>query len=62
MDSGSTAIAMAKINAKANTPDWWRKEYETLARMKARGIVLPTDEQYLVALKAIGSRTGNRHG
>jgi len=31
--------------------DWWRKAHEQLSGMKARGIMLPTDEQYLAILR-----------
>lgn len=32
--------------------EWWRKAYETLAATKQRGVMLPTDEQYLQQLRA----------
>ena len=31
--------------------DWWRKAHDTLAAMKQRGIMLPTDQQYLDQLR-----------
>ena len=34
-----------------NARAWWRKAYDTLNSMKQRGIMLPTDAQYLEALR-----------
>ena len=45
---------MATMAEKSGTGDaleWWRKAYGQLSGMKQRGIMLPTDEQYLVQLK-----------
>lgn len=45
---------MADIAEKAGQSDaqiWWRKAYEQLAGMKQRGVMQPTDEQYLEVLK-----------
>jgi tetratricopeptide (TPR) repeat protein len=45
---------MAEMAEKSGTGDaleWWRKAYEQLSRMKERGIMLPTDEQYLGQLR-----------
>ena len=45
---------MADMAEKSGTGDaleWWRKAYDTLSAMKQRGIMLPTDEQYLVQLR-----------
>ncbi len=45
---------MADIAEKAGQGDaqvWWRKAYEQLAGMKQRGVMLPTDEQYLGVLR-----------
>jgi hypothetical protein len=47
-----TIAMMAEQNATADALEWWRKAYEKLARMKQRGIMLPTDEPYLAQLKA----------
>jgi hypothetical protein len=45
---------LADVAEKTGTGDartWWSKAYDQLVRMKQRGIMLPTDEKYLVALK-----------
>ena len=45
---------MADISEKTGTGealDWWRKAYEQLSGMKARGIMLPIDEQFLTILR-----------
>jgi hypothetical protein len=45
---------LADVAEKSGTGDaleWWRKAYDTLSAMKQRGIMLPTDEQYLEQLK-----------
>ncbi len=45
---------MADIAEKTGTGDaleWWRKANDLLAGMKQRGIMLPTDEQYLEQLR-----------
>jgi len=45
---------MADLAEKSGTGEalaWWRKAYEQLSGMKARGIMLPTDEQYLADLR-----------
>jgi tetratricopeptide (TPR) repeat protein len=45
------AAAMAENTGSDEAAKWWRKAYETLSAMKLRGIMPPTDEQYLVELK-----------
>ena len=45
---------MADIGEQSGQGDaaaWWRKAYDTLASMKQRGIMLPTDAQYLETLR-----------
>lgn len=45
---------MADISEKTGTGaalQWWRKAYDRLSGMKQRGIMLPTDEQYLRTLR-----------
>lgn len=45
---------MADMAEKSGTGDaigWWRKAYDQLAGMKQRGVMVPTDEQYLPVLK-----------
>ena len=43
---------MAEKSGQGNARDWWRKAYNQLSNMKSRGIILPTQEQYLAALKS----------
>jgi hypothetical protein len=42
---------MAEKSGTGEAPQWWRKAYDQLAGMKQRGIMLPTDEQYLPMLR-----------
>ncbi len=42
---------VAEKTGQGDARNWWRKAYEQLAGMKARGIMLPTDEQHLAMLK-----------
>ena len=43
---------MAEKSGNGDAQQWWRRAYETLSAMKQRGIMLPTDEQYLEALRS----------
>jgi tetratricopeptide (TPR) repeat protein len=40
-----------KSSKPAEAIGWWKKAHDTLAGMKQRGIMLPTDEQYLETLR-----------
>jgi hypothetical protein len=42
---------IAEKNATGEALDWWRKAYEQLSGMKQRGVMRPTDEQYLTVLQ-----------
>jgi tetratricopeptide (TPR) repeat protein len=42
---------LAGKNGTDDAGDWWRKAYEQLSSMKARGIMLPTDERFLATLR-----------
>jgi hypothetical protein len=42
---------MAEKTGQGDARDWWRKAYEQLHGMKQRGIMPPTDEQYLAVLR-----------
>ncbi len=45
---------LAQMSERANAadaPGWWRKAYEHLSGMKQRGIITPTDQQYLDQLR-----------
>ncbi|MCC6795259.1 MAG: DUF4062 domain-containing protein [Candidatus Hydrogenedentes bacterium] len=47
-------LRLADISVKRGEPcarEWWQKAYDTLYAMKQHGIMLPSDEQYLVALR-----------
>ena len=37
--------------ASGEATRWWRRVYEQISDMKQRGILLPTDEQYLEAVR-----------
>ena len=45
---------LATLAEKSSSPDardWWQKAYDQLSEMKQRGILLPTDEQYLEQIR-----------
>jgi len=42
---------MAEPTNASEARDWWRKAYEHLSGMKQRGIMTPTDQQYLDQLR-----------
>jgi len=42
---------MAEKSGPGDARGWWRQAYEKLLDMQARGIMLPTDEQYLTVLR-----------
>jgi tetratricopeptide (TPR) repeat protein len=48
---------MAERSGSGDALEWWRKAYETLAALKQRGIMMPTDEPYLEWLRG---KTGNQ--
>ena len=50
--SYSRMAMMAEQSNSGEAHEWWRKAYETLSALKQRGILLPTDEPYLMQLKA----------
>jgi len=52
-------VKLADLTEKTGSGDaklWWRKAYDTLSGVKSRGIMLPTDEQYLAALRSMAER------
>ena len=42
---------VAEQNSTGDAREWWHKAYAQLSGMKQRGIMLPTDEQHLTALR-----------
>jgi hypothetical protein len=43
---------MAEKSGDGDAQRWWKQAYETLSAMQQRGIMLPTDEPYLEALRS----------
>ncbi len=47
----SVLEAISEEPGQGDAREWWKKAYDQLGGMKARGIMLPTDEKYLETLR-----------